>query len=88
MAPAKLKRHFSNKHTDLANKTMESFKRLRKEHKMQASKFRKNFQVMDKTQVASYLVAELVAKQMKAYTIAESLILPACHAIVKTNVWS
>ena len=84
MAPTKLKRHFSTKHTDLANKTMEYFKRLRKELKMQASKFQKNFQVTDKTQVASYLVAELVAKQMKAHTIAESLILPACQAIVKT----
>ena len=84
MAPAKLKRHFSTKHTDLANKTMEYFKRLKKEHKMQASKFQKNFQVNDKTQVVSYLVAEFVAKQMKAHTIAESLILPACQAIVKT----
>ena len=44
---------------------------------MQASKFQKNFQVNDKTQVASYLVGELVAKQMKAHTIAESFILPA-----------
>ena len=76
MAPAKLKRHFSTKHTDLASKTMEYFKRLSKEHKMQASKFQNNFQVSDKTQVASYLVAELVAKQMKAHTIAESLIYP------------
>ena len=51
---------------------------------MQRTIFQKNFQVNDKTQVARYLVAELVAKQMKVHTIAESLILPACQAIVKT----
>ena len=51
---------------------------------MQRTIFQKNFQVNDTTQVASYLVAELVAKQMKAHTIAESLILPACQAIVQT----
>ena len=84
MVLAKLKRHFYTKHIDLANKTMEYFKRLREEHQMQSTIFQKNFQVNDKTQVTSYLVAELVAKQMKAHTIAESLILPACQAIVKT----
>ena len=63
---------------------MEYFKRLRVEHKKQATRFQKNFQMNDKTQLATYLVSELVAKQMKAHTIAESLILPACQAVVKT----
>ena len=80
-----------NPDTDLANKTMDYFKRLRKEHKMQVSKFQKNFQVNDKTQVASYLVAELVAKQMKAHPIAESLILSSTDKLrslqKKLGIW-
>ena len=50
---------------------------------MQSTRFQKNFQVNDSIQ-ASYLVAELVDKRMKAHTIAKSLTLPTCQAIVKT----
>ena len=84
MAPAKLKRHFSTKHGDLANKNVDHFKRLKEEKTIQAVNFQSNFKESDKAQEASYLVAELVAKEMKAHTIAESLIIPACQAMVKT----
>ena len=63
---------------------MDYFKRLKEEKTIQAVNFQTNFKESDKAQEASYLVAELVAKEMKAHTIAESLILPACQAIVKT----
>ncbi len=53
------------------------------QEKKQVSSLRKKVCISDKAQEASYLVAELVAKEMKAHTIAESLILPACQAIVK-----
>ena len=72
MAPAKLKRHFATKHIDLAHKNVEYFKRLREEQRLQTSRFQTHFKVSDKAQEASYLVAELVAKEMKAHTIAES----------------
>ncbi|XP_068240046.1 protein FAM200A-like [Palaemon carinicauda] len=46
--------------------------------------FSKKVKVADKAQESSYLVAEFVVKSMKPHTIAETLILPACSAIVKT----
>ena len=88
MAPSKLKRHFSIEHIDLANKNLEYYNRLREEQKLQTSRFQTHFKVSDKAQVASCLVAELVAKEMKAHTFAESLILPACQVMVRTMLGS
>lgn len=39
--------------------------------------------ISDECQEVSYVIAELVAKQMKPHTVAEQLILPACQKIVK-----
>jgi hypothetical protein len=39
--------------------------------------------ISDKYQEASYVVGELVAKNMKLHIIGEQLILPACIEIVK-----
>lgn len=44
----------------------------------------KQVEVSNKAQGANNLVAELVVKNMKLHTTAETLILPACNAIVKT----
>ena len=48
MAPAKLKRHFSTKHGDLANKNVDYFKRLKEEKTIQAVNFQSNFKESDK----------------------------------------
>ena len=63
---------------------MDYFKRLKEEKTIQAVNFQSNFKESDKAQETSYLVAELVAKEMKAHTIAESLIFPVCQAMVNT----
>jgi hypothetical protein len=84
MVPSKLKRHFLSKHQQLQGKSKEYFERLINQQTQQATLFEKKIRVSDKAQLASYKVAEIVAQQMKAHTIAESLILPACQAIVKT----
>lgn len=83
MVPSKLKRHFSTKHSHLVDKNASYFQRLLKSETQQSAKMTKIVTISDKTQEASYLVAELVAKQMKPHTIAEKLILPACCEIVK-----
>lgn len=83
MAPAKLKRHFTTKHANLASKTKDYFKRLLDIQVKQVKHFEKTVKISDKAQLASYKVAELIAVKLKSHTIAESLILPACCEIVK-----
>lgn len=39
--------------------------------------------ICDKAQIASYKVAKLIALKQKPYSLAESLVLPACSEIVK-----
>ncbi|XP_068237126.1 SCAN domain-containing protein 3-like [Palaemon carinicauda] len=84
MVSSKLKRHLTLKHNHLANKPRSYFEGLLSEHKQQSAMLSKKVKVADKAQEASYLVEELVVKSMKPHTIAETLILPACSAIVKT----
>ena len=42
--------------------------------------------VSDKASIASYHVSEVIAQNMKAYTLSELLILPACKKIVRTRL--
>ena len=84
MVLSKLKRHFENKHDHLSSKPRIYFERMLNERKQQSQALTKNFTVSSKAQKASYRVAELITKNSKPHTEAESLILPACCAIVKT----
>ena len=83
MAPAKLKRHLAIKHSELSGKNKQYFKRQLAFNKKQTSIFSKKFKLSDKAQEASYAVAEIVANEMKSYTIAETVILSACQQIVR-----
>lgn len=83
MAPAKLKRHFSSKHANLQSKEKNYFERLLNNQMNQRKHLKKIITISDKAQIASYKVAEIIAKELKPHTIAESLILPACSEIVQ-----
>ncbi len=83
MFPAKLQRHFTTNHSQLLNKDIDYFQRLLKSNGKACTMFEKKVTVSNKAQEASYMIAELVAKQMKSHTIAESLILPACKIMAK-----
>ena len=84
MVPSKLSRHFSKKLGNLSDKPASYFKRLLEKRKQQSVTFNKTFQVSTKSQHASYLVAEIIAKNSKPHTETEKVIFPTCSAIVKT----
>jgi hypothetical protein len=84
MVPSKLSSYFTENHGHLSIRIPAYVKRLLISNIHQSSTFTKNITVPDKADTVSYLVAELVAQEMKPHATGESLILPACSVIVRT----
>lgn len=82
MVPSKLKRHLTTNHPSLADKDPEYFVRMKSQQSRQEQMMIKSAKVSEKALEASYLVAEIVAKTKTPHTIAETVIMPACTAIV------
>lgn len=84
MKPSLLKRHLETNHSDKKDRDQSYFQRLGENVKRQ--RIDKTGQIYQKVAgivKASYEVALLVAKNMKAHTIAESLVMPAAKILVR-----
>lgn len=82
MVPNKLKRHLEMKHHSLMNKDAAYFKSLISNVNKAAVLMEKRTKVSDRAMMASYKVAEIIAKSKKPHTLAEDVILPACKEVV------
>ena len=87
MQPSLLKRHLESNHAEKKNKNQSYFERLGENAKRQrpdkTGQFRQKKVGVVK---ASYDVSLPVAQNMKAHTIAESLVLPAAKALVRNLI--
>ena len=80
---SKLTKHFKTRHSHLQGKSVIYFRRLLEQQTKARSSFKNRVTISKKAQIASYEAFELIAQNMKAHTLGESLILLACKKIVK-----
>ena len=83
LVPSTLTKHFKTRHSHLQGKSVNYFKRLLEQQTKAGNSFKSRVIISEKSQIASYEVSELIAQNMKAHTLGESLILPECKKIVK-----
>ncbi len=76
MRRAKLRRHLETKHVEVAGKSPEFFQRKLQNFQAQKKIVEDFVKLNGKATVASYRVALRIAKEGKAHTIGETLILP------------
>ena len=79
MLPSKLGRHFRSKHSHLQDKPTSYFRRMSEQQGKTADSFKSLMTASDIAQVVSNQVSELIAQNMKAHSLGESIILPACQ---------
>lgn len=77
MNPSKLVRHLELNHPEQKNNPVSYFETLRSNLQSQSKKLRKFVTSSDQAQMASYLIAQLIAKKKKPHAEAEEIILPA-----------
>ena len=83
LVPSKLTKHFNTRHSRLQGKSVSYFKRLLEQQTKAGNSLKSRVTISEKAQIVSYEVSELIVQNMKAHTLGESLILPACKKIVK-----
>lgn len=84
MVPSKLHRHFETKHPEMIKKPKTYFEQLRTNLQSQSKIIKKFCSIPKKAQIASYKIAQLLAKKKKPHTDAEKIILPALKIAVDT----
>ena len=83
MIPSKMKRHLHSKYSHLSGKNEAYFQKILSSEMKEAKCMTRTTTVADRAQLASYKVAEIIAKKMQPHTLAETVILPACKEMVE-----
>ena len=84
LVPNKLKRHLETNHPGHKEKPREYFEKLATERNHQSKKITTYLKLPEKGLVASYKVAQLLAKRKKAHSEGETIIAPALAIVVET----
>lgn len=87
MRPSKLKNHLETAHKDKKDKPLDFFKKLRDEFHGRMTvthMFTQRVANRDRGMLASYEIANMIAKAGKPHTIGESLIMPAVAVVIST----
>ena len=74
LVPGKLTKHLKTRHSHLQGKSVNYFKRLLEQQMKAGNSFKSRVTISE---------SELIAQNMKAHTLGESLILHACKKIAK-----
>ena len=88
LVPSKLKRHLETNHPLDKDKARDFFEKLASEKGKQSKKIVSFIKLPVKGQLASYKIAQLIAKRKKAHTEAELIIAPALEIVVETMLGS
>lgn len=86
MVPSKLSRHLETKHPEHRNKPKDYFEKIRSNLQKQSKKLKSFCSVSDNAQLASYKIAQLLAKKKKPHADAENIILPALEIAVDSMI--
>ena len=87
MKPSLLKRHLESNHSDKKDRDKSYFQRLGENVKRQRfDQTGQSYQKSTEILYSSYEVSLLIAKNMKAHTIAENLVLPAARILVRNLI--
>ena len=86
LVPNKLKRDYESNHPAHKEKPRECFEKLATEKNHQSNKITNYLKLPEKGLVASYKVAQLLAKRKKGHSDGETIIAPALAIVVETII--
>lgn len=83
MNPTKLHRHLTTKHTDIADKPLEHFKKLKADH-FDSTKRMSSFAQTEIAAIeSSFIIAHEIAKSKKPYSLAEQFFQPCALGVAR-----
>lgn len=86
MVPSKLKRHFEKNHPEYVKKPRCYFENMHSKSQKQAKRLKTYCTVPENAQIASFKIAQLLARKKKPHSDAENIILPSLEIAVEAMV--